>query len=317
MTMTAVVVRRYGPPEVAQMEPVPAPRARRGHVILDVSVAGVNSGDARIRGARFPRGFAVPARLALGLRGPRRRVLGVALAGRIREIGPEAAGVVVGRRMCGMTGAGFGAHAEQVAVAARRLAPIPDTVSDEAAAAVLFGGTTALWFLRERARVRPGERVLVIGGSGAVGSHAVQIARALGAHVTATTSGANTDVVRRLGADQVLDYTEVAPTSLPGRYDVVFDTVGVLHPPTAAALLRDGGRLLLAAATLGETIRARGPIIAGTASESPALITQLLAWVADGTLTPLIDDVLPLARIADAYARVDSGRKVGTLLVRP
>ncbi|WP_205783885.1 NAD(P)-dependent alcohol dehydrogenase [Microbacterium sp. 10M-3C3] len=317
MTMTAAVVHRYGAPDVVRIERVPAPRPRPGEVVVDVSAASVNSGDARIRGAHFPPGFATPARLALGLRGPRRGILGVAVAGTVREVAPDVADLAVGQRVCGMTGARFGAHAEQVAVAARRLSLIPDAVDDEQAAAVLFGGTTALWFLRDRASVAPGERVLVVGGAGAVGSHAVQVARALGAHVTATASTRNVEVVRALGADEVIDRTHASLGGLGARFDVVFDTAGVLHPSAASTLLRPDGRLILAAATLAETLFARRPTITGTASESPALVAHLLAWVADGTLAPLVDAVVPLDRIAEAYARVDSGRKVGTVLVRP
>uniref|UniRef100_UPI003F750C20 quinone oxidoreductase family protein n=1 Tax=Microbacterium azadirachtae TaxID=582680 RepID=UPI003F750C20 len=191
--MRAGVVERYGPPSVVRIATVADPVAGRGEVVVRVMAATVNSGDARIRGARFPRGFALPGRLALGLRGPRASVLGVVFAGVVEAVGEEAeggrrrrggtspaSGLAVGDRVCGMTGARMGAHAELVAVSASRLVRIGDGISFDDAAGVLFGGTTALSFLRDRAAVRPSERVLVVGAAGAVGTNAVQLAKHLG-----------------------------------------------------------------------------------------------------------------------------------------
>ncbi|MCC4249578.1 MULTISPECIES: NAD(P)-dependent alcohol dehydrogenase [Microbacterium] len=317
MDMNAAVVHRYGPPEVVRIERRPRPRPTGADVVVEVAATSVTSGDARIRAARFPAGFAVPGRIALGLRGPRRAVLGIALSGRVVETGPKATGLRPGDRVCGMTDMRMGAHAQYAAVPRDRLVGIPDEVDDDRAAAVLFGGTAALWFLRDRARVRPGESVLVVGGSGAVGSHAVQIARALGAEVTATARAENTDLLTRLGAHHAIDRSATPLTDLGERYDVVFDTAGVLHSADASALLSPSGRLLLAAATLGETVTARGRVIAGTAGAGRDLVSDLVDRVAEGTLTPVIDATLPLDRIAEAHARVDSGHKVGTVLVHP
>lgn len=317
MDMNAAVVDTYGSPEVVRIQRRPRPHAARGDVVVDVSAASVNSGDARIRGARFPRGFGVPARIALGVRRPRRPVLGVALSGRVVETGPRTTDLRPGDRVCGMTDMRMGAHAEYAAVPEGRLVRIPDGVSDDHAAAVLFGGTTALWFLRDRARVRPGERVLVIGGAGAVGTHAVQLARSLGAEVTATASTGNLALLSRLGAHHAVDRTAVPLYDLPGPYDVVFDTVGALHPATAAPLLTTEGRAILAAATLAETLVRRSRVITGTAGAGRELVSDLLDRVAAGTLTPVIETTLPLDRIAEAHARVDTGHKVGSILVRP
>ncbi len=317
MDMNAAVVDAYGPPEVVRIDRRPRPRATGSDVVVEVAAASVNSGDARIRGARFPAGFGVPARLALGLRGPRRAVLGVALSGRVIEVGPKTTALRIGDRVSGMTDMRMGAHAEYTAVPEQRLARIPDEVSDEDAAAVLFGGTTALWFLRDRARMRPGERVLVIGGAGAVGTHAVQIARSRGAEVTATAGSGNQALLARLGAHHTVDRTAVRLSDLPGPYDVVFDTVGALHPGTAAPLLSPNGRVILAAATLAETITKRARVITGTAGAGRELVGDLIDGIVDGTLTPVIEATLPLDRIAEAHARVDSGHKVGSILVRP
>jgi NADPH:quinone reductase-like Zn-dependent oxidoreductase len=310
--MRAAVVERYGAPEVARVEETPDPVASRGEVIVRVMATTVNSGDARIRGARFPRGFGFPGRLALGVRGPRARVLGVVFAGVVESIGPDA-----GDRVCGMTGARMGAHAELVAVPTTRLARIPDGVSFDDAAAVLFGGATALHYLRDKAAVQPGEHVLVVGASGAVGTNAVQLAKHLGARVTAMTSARNAAIVFELGADRVVDYAVTPLGELGEHFDVVFDTVGALSPATGRPLLADGGRLLLAVATLGQMITARGPVKTGTSPERPDDFTTLLDLVDTGALRVVVDDTLPLDRIAEAHARVDTGRKVGNLVLHP
>lgn len=318
--MRAGVVERYGPPSVVRIETVADPVAGRGEVLVRVMASTVNSGDARIRGARFPRGFALPGRLALGLRGPRASVLGVVFAGVVEATGAGADGVAVGDRVCGMTGARMGAHAELVAVSASRIVRIADEVSFDDAAAVLFGGTTALYFLRDRAAVRSGERVLVVGASGAVGTNAVQLAKHLGATVTAVTSAGNAELARELGADRVIDY-RVDPIAALGdrgeRFDVVFDTVGVLSPATGRPLLAEGGRLLLAAATLGEIVTARGPVRTGTAPQRTEDFTTLLELVGSGALRVVRDGALALDRLAEAHARVDAGRKVGNLVLHP
>jgi NADPH:quinone reductase-like Zn-dependent oxidoreductase len=357
--MRAGVVERYGPPSVVRIETVPDPVAGRGESLVRVMAATVNSGDARIRGARFPRGFALPARLAIGVRGPRAGVLGVVFAGVVEAgggrasageagggeagggeaagrragdadasggaplaggTGPAASGFAVGDRVCGMTGARLGAHAELVAVPDSRLARIPDGLSFDDAAGVLFGGTTALYYLRDLAALQPGEHVLVVGASGAVGTNAVQLAKHFGAKVTATTSARNADLVTALGADRVVDYRTTPLDSLVSRgerFDVVFDTVGALSPASGRPLLADGGRLLLAVASLGEMITARGPVKTGTSRERPEDFQTLLDLVARGQLRVVVDETLPLDRLAEAHARVDSGRKVGNLVLHP
>lgn len=332
--MRAGVVDRYGPPSIVRIETVPDPVAGRGEALVRVTATTVNSGDARIRGARFPRGFALPGKLALGVKGPRARVLGVVFAGVVEALGADATGgaphaggtgdaasaLAVGDRVCGMTGARMGAHAELVAVAASRLARIPDGVSFDDAAGVIFGGTTALFFLRDKAAVKPGEHVLVVGASGAVGTSAVQLAKHLGARVTAVTSARNAELVTALGADAVVDYRATPLESLASRgerFDVVFDTVGALNPATGRPLLAEGGRLLLAVASLGEIITARGPVKTGTATERADDIAMLLGLVDSGTLRVVVDEALPLDRLAEAHARVDSGRKVGNLVLHP
>jgi NADPH:quinone reductase-like Zn-dependent oxidoreductase len=317
VTMRAVVVDRYGPPEVARVEEVPKPTPRKDEVLVRVMAAAVTSGDARIRGAKFPPGFALPVRLAFGLRGPRRRILGMVFSGMVEAAGPGVANVALGDAVCGMTGMSMGAHAEYVCVAARKVAAVPSGVSHADAAGVLFGGSTALYFLRDKASVAPGMTVLVNGASGAVGSNAVQLARHFGATVTGVTSAGNAEFVRRLGAEQVIDYAISDVRALPDRFDVVFDAVGNLSIASGRRLLRDGGVLVLAVASLWDTLRARRGVAVGSSSERADDFAWLLQRVAANDLTVVVDRTFPLDQIGDAYRLVDSGHKRGNVIVRP
>ena len=315
--MLAAVADRYGPPDVVSVREVPRPTPRADQVLVQVASTAVNSSDARIRGARFPSGFGVPARLALGVRRPRRSILGSCFSGVVAAVGAEVQGTEPGDEVCGMTGAAMGAHAEFVAAPTRALAAKPPEVGHDDAAGLLFGATTASYFLRDRATVSAGAQVLVNGASGAVGTNAVQLAAHLGATVTGVASTANLALVERLGADHVIDHTRHDPVETTERFDVIFDTVGTLPLAAARHLLRPDGVLLLAVAGLGTTVWPRGNVVTGTAPERADDIRFLLSLVADGTLVVVHDALLGLDDIVAAHERVDSGHKVGNVVVRP
>ncbi|MFD1718344.1 NAD(P)-dependent alcohol dehydrogenase [Georgenia deserti] len=315
--MRAAVVSRYGPPESVRVLDRPEPRPGKGEVVVRMRATAVTAGDARIRAGRFPPGFGVVARLGFGIRGPRRDVLGAAVSGVVERVGPGVTGLQPGDAVCAMTGARFGCHADLVVVPASRLVRRPAGVSDSDAAGVLFGGTTALYFLRDKARLSSGKRVLVNGASGAVGSNAVQLAAHAGAVVTAVTSGPNADLVRQLGAAEVIDHTRTDVRELGQRFDVVMDAVGTIPIAAGRAMLTDAGVLLLVVGGLGEFVRARGQVIAGSAPERVEDVEELLRLVAAGTLRVVVDSTYDLADIARAHARVDTGHKVGNVIVRP
>ncbi|WP_053382946.1 NAD(P)-dependent alcohol dehydrogenase [Leucobacter celer] len=314
--MQAALAGPYGPPETIRIAEIPTPEPRAGEVLLRVAATPVTAGDARIRAGRFPPGFGLLARLGIGMRGPRRPVLGVVCSGVVERVGPGVDALAPGDAVAGMTGARMGAHAEYLAVAATRLVPKPAEVSHAEAAGALFGGTTALHFLRDRAAVQPGQRVLVNGASGSVGSAAVQLARVLGAEVTAVTSGRNRRLVSELGATHVIDYTTAPVAELRGDYDVVFDAVGNITRADGPRLLGPDGALVLAVAGLGDTLRARGRVHAGVAPERPEDFALLLDLVAQGRFDPLVRTLDGLGSIPEAHRFVDSGRKVGNLVVR-
>ena len=313
--MKAAVVERYGPPEVVSVVERPAPVAGKGRVAVRVPATTLNSGDARIRGCRFPRGFAVPGRLALGIRGPRQPVLGAVYSGVVEAVGPGVSGFAVGDEVCGMTGAAMGAHAELVAARVDRMTAKPAAVDHVQAAAILFGGSTARHFLRDL--VAPGRRVLVNGASGAVGSAAVQIAHLAGGHVTGVCSARNAGLVRSLGADEVVDHARTSVLELPETYDVVLDAVGNLDRRSGRWLLAADGVLLLAVAGLADTVLARGNVRAGVSSEDPADFAWLLDRGAAGELRAVVERTLPLSQVVEAHRLVDTGHKVGNLVLVP
>lgn len=314
--MRAAVFDLYGGPEVVRIAEVPRPEPRASEVRVRVVAAAVTSADARIRAARFPRGFGIPARLMFGILRPRRPILGSAFSGVVDSVGSRVTGFAPGDEVCAMNGMAMGAHAEYVALPATRLARKPAGVSHDDAAGALFGGTTALYFLRDKATVGAGTSVLVNGASGAIGTNAVQLATLYGASVTGVTSAANAQLVRNLGANRVIDYTSTDLAGVRARFDVVLDTVGNLSIASGRRLLTANGRLLLAVAGLGETIQARGSVVAGVAPERVADIAFLLQRVADGQLAVVQDRSFALADIALAHRHVDSGHKRGNVVVR-
>ena len=313
--MRAAVFTEYGPPSVVTVTNYPIPSPAKNEVRVKVATTAVTAADSRIRAANFPKGFGMLARLIFGIRAPRRTVLGAVFAGVVDAVGAEVTDFAVGDRVCGMTGAKFGAHADYVCAKVTKVAAIPEPVADDQAAGILFGGTTALTYLRDKAAVTPGTTVLVNGGSGAVGTNAIQLARHYGAHVTAVTSTGNVQLMRDLGAEQVIDYTTTELKTISNQFDVVFDAVGNITIESGRRMLTSDGVLLLAVASLGQTLKAHGKVKAGPASERAADFTTLLELAARGELRAVIDSSYPLADIAAAHARVDTGRKVGNVLV--
>lgn len=315
--MKAAVFDRYGPPDVVRVVDVPRPEPKPDQVLVRVHAAAVTSGDARLRGSTFPPGFTPFARLAFGVFRPRKRILGSAYSGVVEAAGAAVTRLKVGDEVCGMLGATMGAHAEYVTVPAEKAALKPAAVSHDAAAGLLFGGTTALFYLRDRAHLTAGQTVLVNGASGAIGTNAVQLGRHFGATVTGVTSGPNADLVTKLGAAHVVDHTRHDVTRTAERYAVVLDTVGNLSIKAGRPLLTPSGRLLLAVGGLGDTVRARGNVVAGVAPERRADYEFLLGLVESGALTVVVDGVYDLADAAEAHARVDTGHKVGNVILHP
>jgi NADPH:quinone reductase-like Zn-dependent oxidoreductase len=316
--MRAWCARAYGGPEVLELRELPLAPPRAGEVVLRVEATTVSSGDRRIRALDAPPGMGWMLRAAFGLTRPRRPILGAEFTGVVAAVGQGVTRWREGDAVIGFPGAKGGAHAEYARMPAEgRLVARPAALGLEAAAALGFGGTTARHFLR-RAGLRPGERVLVIGASGTVGSALVQLAREAGARVTGVASAANQALVRGLGAEP-RDYRAGDVAAEGAVWDVIADAAGALDWPRARAMLAEGGRYLAINAGLGAMLaRARGTrrIIAGPAEERGEDLEALAGLAVEGRFRPLIDSVRPFADLPAAHARADSGRKRGSAVVR-
>jgi NADPH:quinone reductase-like Zn-dependent oxidoreductase len=315
----AAICTAYGPPEVVRIDEVPTPAPGEGEVLVKAAAATVNSGDARLRALNVPRGMRVPVRLRMGLTKLRQPILGFEMAGRIEAVGAGVDDLQPGERVIASRGFGFGCHAEFAVVSAQGcLVRIPDRLGDQDAVALCFGGSTAAYFL-ERGKLAAGESVLINGASGAVGTMAVQLAKHTGAEVTAVCSAANADLVRSLGADHVIDYGAEDFTRNGRRYDVIMDTHGNAPYKRIKDSLAPGGRFLMVVGDLVQTVAAtrQKATIAGTPNDEAiaASYRTLLGLAEQGAIKAVIDEVLPFTRIVDAYRRVDSGRKVGSLVL--
>jgi NADPH:quinone reductase-like Zn-dependent oxidoreductase len=321
--MKAAVYESYGPPEVVRVVTVPKPAPGKRELLIRVHATTVSSADSRLRSFTLPRGFGLIGRLMFGVRRPRHAVLGTEVAGVVEAVGSDVTGFRVGDAVFAATGTKLGGHAEYCCVPADGpVALKPANVDFERAAALCFGGMTALVFLR-RGQVKAGERVLVNGASGAVGSAIVQLARHLGAEVTGVTSTHNVPLVKSLGASQVIDYTQQDFTKAGEHYDVVVDTVGTAPYRRSRHVLADGGRLLLVLGDLSDmlsapwyTLTSRHKVIAGPIGESAEDVRELAELAGSGALEPLIDRRYSLADIVAAHRHVDTGRKRGNVVIR-
>ncbi|MBA4325051.1 MAG: alcohol dehydrogenase [Rhodobacter sp.] len=305
----------YGGPETVALEDAPIPTPGQGELLIRVRAAPVTAGDARMRSGRVPRGLSLMVRLAIGWSRPR-VAPGWAFAGEVAALGPGVTGFTQGQRVFGLKGFKGGAHAEYLTIPATGpVLSLPDTLSFEQGAAFFFGGLTAAEFLIDRARLAPGERLLVAGATGSVGSAAVQIARHVGAEVAATASPANHPLARQLGATEVTDYRSGPPQ---GPFDVILDVMGSLGWSRAQPLLTPQGRLVLITADLSEMLASalrRRRFITGTNKDDLPSMRRLVDLHRAGGYTPVIGPTLPFAQLAQAHRIAESFHKPGNLIV--
>ncbi len=322
MNMKAAVCTRYGQSEVLKIQETTKPVPRNREVLIRVMTSSVSSGDCRVRAANFPRGMEFMGRLALGWSAPRKPVLGTELAGVIEAVGRDVTRFKAGDQVIAFTGMKFGAHAEyQVMPENGPVVIKPESLTFADATSLCFGGLTALYFLRDRARVEAHEKVLVVGASGAVGTAAVQLAKHFGADVTGVCSGKNVDLVRSLGAQRVIDYTQTDFTKESIRYDIILDTTGTVSSKFEY-LLKEKGRLILVSAdlpqmleTLWKPLKDGKKLIAGNTPERADDMRYLVDLAQRGLYKAVIDRSFPFAQIAEAHAYAETGRKRGTVVV--
>lgn len=320
--MKAYVYRRYGGPEVVELADVPKPVPRDSEVLVKILATTVNSGDWRVRTLNVPKGFGLVVRLALGITRPRQPIMGTEFAGIVEAVGKKVTKFGPGDEVIGFPGAKMGAHAQyRVLAEDGPIARKPPRLSFEEAASLCFGGTTALHFIR-KAGIKGGDKVLVIGASGAVGTAMVQLARHFGAEVTGVTSTANLELVTALGADGVIDYTGEDFTRNGKVHDVIVDTVGATSFQRCRHSLKDGGRYVAVAGGLPEILASlRKPsadgkrVIAGPAEERPEDVRLLAELAEAGSLKPVVDRRYGFDQMVEAHAYVETGRKRGSVVV--
>ncbi|MBK1794554.1 NAD(P)-dependent alcohol dehydrogenase [Devosia sp. WQ 349] len=319
--MKAYVARRYGGPNVLSLEDVAKPEPASDEVLVRIVASSVNSGDVRVRGFDIPKGMRTMARLALGWSGPRQPIMGTEFSGVVEAVGAEVSRFQVGDRVFGFPGGKMGAHAEFIAMPANgRIAKLPASLSFEQGAALCFGGSTALHFLRQ-AKLRPGESILIIGATGTVGHALAQLAQHRGARVSAVTSTGNIDLLNERKFDRVIDYKTTPLASLNLGFDIIADCADALDFKSAQRLLKPKGRYLSVAGTLKEMLAALVPgphgtkMIAGPAAERVEDISLLAELAEKGHFTPLIDTIIPFPQLPDAHVRAQSKQKRGTVVV--
>ncbi|HET6555919.1 MAG TPA: NAD(P)-dependent alcohol dehydrogenase [Prolixibacteraceae bacterium] len=315
--MKAIVYTQYGPPEVLQLKEVEKPLPKDHEVLLRIKATAVNSGDWRVR---KPEPFGV--RLLFGLMKPKITILGAVFSGEIESVGKDVKLFKAGDEIFGHTDMRFGAYAEYICLSeSGTLALKPHNLTHTEAAVIPFGGITALHFIK-KAVVKPGQKVLINGASGAVGSTAIQLAKYFGANVTGICSTGNMDLVKSLGADKVIDYTKEDFTKNGETYDIIFDTVNKISFSRCLKSLNKNGLLILSAGGLAEMLQgfwtsktSSRKVITGIISHSADDIHFLKKLIETDRLKPVIDKIYRLEQMAEAHAYVEKGHKKGNVAI--
>ncbi|WKA59300.1 NAD(P)-dependent alcohol dehydrogenase [Planococcus shenhongbingii] len=320
--MKAMVCTRYGPPEVLELQQLDKPVPKDDEILIKVHASTVTAGDCEIRSFKFPVLLWIPLRLFFGVRKPRLNVLGQEFAGEVEVAGDEQTLFKKGDRVFGATGLKLGAYADYLCLpSSSAIARMPEGLSFEEAATIPTGGMNALFFLR-KAKIQTGQKVLIIGAGGSIGTMAVQLAKNSGAEVTAIDSGEKLDMLLSIGADNVIDYRQEDFTANGETYDVIFDVAGKSPFSKTINSLKPKGIYLMGNPSLSQMFRRLLPtkkgnrkIIAGAASYKAEDLRYLSKLLAEGKIKPVIDQVFPLEQLRQAHYYVESGMKKGNVVI--
>lgn len=315
--MKAVQCTKYGTPEVLKLIELEIPKPKPDELLIRVYATAVNSGDVRIRKAD-PRAV----RLIFGFKRPKNSILGTVFSGEVVATGRNVSTYKIGDTVFGTTGMTFGTYAEYLVIKeTATCANKPGSLTHTEAAVIPFGAMTALHFLR-KAEIQPGQKVLIYGASGAIGSAAVQLAKYYGAEVTAVCSGPNKELMRKIGADKVLDYKREELSLNQEKYDVVYETVNKLSFSESKKHVKKGGMMILSAADFSKMLRAGisrlfgRRILTGVSKESAAEMKWMKDLIDAGKFVPVIDRVFSLEELVEAHRYVDLGHKKGNVAVQ-
>ena len=304
--MKAIICTKYGPPEVLKVKEVEKPTPKDNEVLIKIYATSVTASDCIIRGFKLPVAMWIPARLALGITKPRKAILGLVLSGEIERVGDNVKQFKKGDKVFAHTFLRFGAYAEYTCLPeTSAITLMPSNTSFEEAAAIPFGGTLALYYLK-KANIQRGQKVLIYGASGAVGTAAIQLAKHFGAEISGVCSTVNLELVKSLGADIVIDYTKENFTDIGKQYDLIFDAVGKKkssHLQYKKALTPNGKFISVDDGNPGERAVCKDNLI------------TLKELTENGIIKPVVDKIYPLAQIVDAHRYVDKGHKKGNVII--
>ena len=326
--MKAIVWTKYGSPDVLQLKDVEKPTPRANEVLIRVHAATASTADTELRRLKLPLLFAIPLRLYLGFKKPVRiRILGTEFAGEIVAAGKEVTQYSPGDQVFGYTGLGMGTYAEYLCLSetpsalASVMAKKPANMTYEEAAAVPFGGLEALHSLRQ-ANIRPGQEVLIVGAGGSIGTYSVQLAKHYGAEVTGVDKPGKLEMLRSIGADHVIDYTQEDFTKNVQTYDVILDTIGKSPFSRSLRSLNKNGTYLNANPGLFGGVRMRWMskssskrVITWTAGYTVKNLLAIKELLEAGIIKPVIDRIYPLEQTAEAHRYVDTGNKKGNVII--
>jgi NADPH:quinone reductase-like Zn-dependent oxidoreductase len=322
--MKAIVYREYGAPDVLQLAEVDAPKPKDNEILIRVRAAEVTKSDCEMRSFRFPvKWYWLPLRFALGVRRPRRPIPGAYFSGEVEAVGGAVTKFTRGDAVYGSSQLRLGAYGQFLCVPAGfTVVPKPTNMTFEDAAAVPLGGLNALHFMR-LAGIRAGDAVLVNGAGGSIGSFAVQIARTMGAEVTAVDGAHKEEMLRRLGADHFIDYAAEDFAARGEAYDVIFNMVARRPFSSCMAALKPGGHYLTGNPKLSDMLRSAWPLKQSGkkasfafAREKPEELRDLTAMIEQGKSTATVDQIFPMERAAEAHRRVETERRVGSIVLR-
>ncbi|MDR2496718.1 MAG: NAD(P)-dependent alcohol dehydrogenase [Tannerellaceae bacterium] len=321
--MKAIICTKYGSPQVLQMQDVPKPAPKDHEALIKNVATTVTVADCRVRGFDVPASFWLPAKLALGFSKPRQPILGNELSGIVEAVGKKVSRFKVGDKVFAFSAHKFGAYSEYTCVDENAcIALKPENMSFEQSAALSFGGITALHFLR-KANIAQGDKILIYGASGSVGTYVVQIAKFLGAEVTGVCSSGNLELVRTLGADSVVDYTVSNIAELSDKFDVIFDTVGKMDGAQFLKIIKPGGRYIHLVAPLLTALKIRLQLLSskikfvgGTYQATTEHINAIKKMAEYSVIKPVIDRQYSFDEIASAHEYVDKGHKKGNVTIR-
>lgn len=322
-TMKAILYKKYGPPEVLHVGEIEKPVPKEDELLIRVHAAEATKADTELRRFKYPvKWFWLPLRIMMGIRGPRKPVLGTYFAGDIEAVGPAVTDYRPGQAVFGATSLRMGAYAEYLTVPARfAIVPKPNNLSYAEAAAVPLGGLNALHFMR-LAKIEPGERVLINGAGGSIGLFAVQIAKSMGAHVTAVDAAHKQAMLASLGADEFIDYQTTDYHQLGQYWDVIFDMVASGSYSGAIDSLNPKGRYFLGNPRLGSMLQERRTnrrtdktVSHAFAAETQDELLALKEMLEAGTIRPILDGIYPMEQAAEAHRRVETETRVGMAVI--